>query len=160
MPISANRAIAACKKNKDQKCHFFLPAQGLPLNTNEDDVHVWRTTNLPHVEIPVHQATVVPGRNTSQVLIVRTRKIKDSNFDDGTDEITVTVDDGGGSAIVDVVYYDENDNGFEDLKTKHRKQAGKKAAGKKAAGKKAAGQKAAGQQATAKKAAKKAAKKK
>ena len=142
MPISTNRAIAACKKNKDKKCHFFLPAQGLPANTNEDDVHVWRTTNLPHVEIPVHQATVVPGRNTSQVLIVRTAKIKDSNFDDGTDEITVTVDDGGGSAIVDVVYYDENDNGYEDLKTKNRKKAakrtGKKATGKKAAAKKAA----------------------
>ena len=78
MPISTNRAIAACKKNKDQKCHFFLPAQGLPTTINEDDVHVWRTTSTPHVEIPVHQATVVPGRNTAQVLIVRTKKIKDS----------------------------------------------------------------------------------
>ena len=111
--LHGDQAIVVCKKNNDKKCHTYIPAENLSTTLDKHDFKVKRaTTSGPPLPITVQQAKVVSGGSTGQIVVMRTEHIPEQLRRNGTEEVTVTVDDNGGTADteVEVIYYDEDGN--------------------------------------------------
>ena len=111
--LHGDQSIVVCKKNNDKKCHTHIPAENLSSDLDKHDFKVKRaTTGGDPLPINVQQAKVLSGGPTGQIVVIRTEPIPEQLRRNGTEEVTVTVDDNGGTADteVEVVYYDEDGN--------------------------------------------------